>query len=107
MIPFIDADEWLAWQKFTIESWALWFEANSVVGMRLLRLAQGGPQAGFEAERMVTEKFTAFGEAAMRYASLSPFQGSSKAARSALVPIRRQVKANRRRLGQQSAAARR
>ena len=99
MFPFIKADEWLAWQKFSIESWALWMEANAVIGLRMLRLAQGGPAAGYEAERMVTEKFSAFGEAAMRYAFANHASGGSSAARSALVPIRRQVQANRRRLG--------
>lgn len=65
-----------------------WFEAaqfgadsQSVIAMRLMKIASGGPGATTEAHRMVSEKVTAFAEA----------QGHMM---SALVSVR----ANRRRL---------
>ena len=42
----------------------LGLEALTVIGIRLTRLSCGGPAAQVEAERMVTEKVSAFGEAA-------------------------------------------
>ena len=38
-------------------------EVQSVVSMRLLRMAQGGPQAAAEAELMIAEKIAAFADA--------------------------------------------
>lgn len=84
-----------------------WFEAaqfhadsQSVIAMRLMRIASGGPQAATEAQRMVSEKVAAFGEAqgALMGALMT---GSSLDAAAAKVyaPYRRAVRANRRRLG--------
>ena len=42
----------------------LGLEALTVIGIRLIQLSCGGPAAQVEAERMVTEKVSAFGEAA-------------------------------------------
>ena len=39
-------------------------EAQTVIGIRLTQLSLGGPAAGAEAQRMVTEKVSAFAEAA-------------------------------------------
>ena len=39
-------------------------EALTVIGIRLTQLSCGGPGAQVEAQRMVTEKVSAFGEAA-------------------------------------------
>ena len=38
-------------------------EVQSVVSQRLLRMAQGGPQAAAEAELMIAEKIAAFADA--------------------------------------------
>ena len=39
-------------------------DAQTVIGIRLAQLSCGGPAAGIEAQRMVSEKVSAFAEAA-------------------------------------------
>lgn len=86
---------------------SVWFEAaqfgadsHSVIAMRMMKLASGGPQAAKEATQMISEKVAAFNEAqgALMNALIS---GSSldDAAAKAYAPYRRTVRANRRRLG--------
>lgn len=74
-------------------------DSQSVIAMRLMKIASGGPQASKEATRMVAEKVAAFNEAqgALMGALIS---GSSldTAAAKAYAPYRRAVRANRRRL---------
>ena len=53
-----------SWMKLTSDATLLGFEAQQVIGLRLMRIAAGGKGASFENERMVTEKIAAFGEAA-------------------------------------------
>jgi hypothetical protein len=53
-----------SWMKLSSDAALLGFEAQQVVGLRLLRIAAGGKGASFGTERMVTEKIAAFGEAA-------------------------------------------
>ena len=53
-----------SWMKLTSDVTLLGFEAQQVIGLRLMRIAAGGKGASFENERMVTEKIAAFGEAA-------------------------------------------
>ena len=53
-----------SWVKLTSDAALLGFEAQQVIGLRLLRIAAGGEGASFESERMMTEKIAAFGEAA-------------------------------------------
>jgi hypothetical protein len=45
------------------------FEAQQVIGLRLMKLALGGPVARREANRMVAEKVIAFGESAAKFAT--------------------------------------
>ena len=47
------------WFDIGMDAWALAAESNMVIAMRIGSLAQGGPAAVREAERMVTEKFAA------------------------------------------------
>ena len=51
------------WMKLTTHATLLGFEAQQVIGLRLMRIAAGGRGAKFENERMVTEKIAALGEA--------------------------------------------
>ena len=44
-------------------------EAKQVIGLSLVELTLGGPAATREANRMVAEKVTAFGEAAAKVAT--------------------------------------
>jgi len=84
-----------------------WFEAaqfgadsQSVIAMRMMKFASGGPQAATEAHRMVSEKVAAFAEAqGVMLAALMEGSSLDAAAAKAYVPYRRTVRANRRRLG--------
>ncbi len=84
-----------------------WFEAarfasdsQSVVAMRLMRIANGGPQATTEATQMISEKMAAFAEAqGAMFAALATGKSFHNAATKAYAPYRRAVRANRRRLG--------
>ena len=53
------------WLSFGLKAWQIGLEAQSVIALRMLRLAAGGARAEAEASRMVTEKVTAAGEAQM------------------------------------------
>ena len=53
-----------SWMKLSSDAALLGFEAQQVVGLRLLRIAAGGEAASFETERMMTDKIAAFGKAA-------------------------------------------
>jgi hypothetical protein len=53
-----------AWFDLTMRATMLAFEAQGVIGLRVMKLAAGGPAAEREAERMVTEKGEALAEAA-------------------------------------------
>jgi len=66
-------------------------EALTVIGLRLTQLASGGPAAGVEARRMVTEKISAFAEAAALLATGGSVQAVVKGYRG-------HVQANVRRL---------
>lgn len=86
--------------------WQSWFDAarfscdvQSVIALRSMRFMQGGPQASAEARRMVSEKVAAFAaaQAAAAYA-LAMGKTPEAAAELAMVPVRRRVRANVRRL---------
>jgi hypothetical protein len=78
-------------------------EAWMVVGLRMAKLAAGGPLAAREAQRMVTEKVAAAAEA-QTAAGAAMMSGASAASihRKAASGYRRRVKANRRRLSRGS-----
>ena len=67
--------------------------------MRLMKIAEGGPEADVECHRMVMEKFVA-ASAALAVATKALASGKSMeaAAKLALAPIRRRVRTNYRRL---------
>lgn len=87
-------------------SWHSWFDAarfgyevQTVIAYRMMRLASGGSLANTEAQRMVMEKMTAMAEAQTQ-AVLALASGASfgAAMTQAMIPVRRRVRANRRRL---------
>jgi hypothetical protein len=88
-------DFWKDW----INAAALGLEAQGVIAMRLLKIAAGGPAADAECQLMVTEKFAA-AVAAQAAAANALARGRSihDAAALALIPVRRRVRANHRRL---------
>ena len=58
-----------AWMKFSLDVARLGFEMQTVMALRMLKLARGGRAAEHEAQRMVTEKGVAFAEAAATLAT--------------------------------------
>ena len=79
------------WMKLAVDTSLLALESQQVIGLRVLKLALGGDAATREANRMVAEKATAFGEAATKVAT-------GKTTRSVVKGYRKKVRANRRRL---------
>ena len=85
-----------------LEALNTWFESVrfacevlDVVSMRLMRLAQGGPQAAAEADRMIAEKFDAFTDAEVALLNaLAHGEGLLIAAERAYQPVRRRVHDN-------------
>ncbi len=90
-----------------INPWKAWLdaaifagEAQTVIAMRMMRLAGGGALANAEAQRMVTEKLAAFAAAqAAAGVALAAGKRPKVAMTRAMTPIRKRMRANRRRLG--------
>lgn len=80
-----------AWWKLGVDATLLAMESQQVIGLRLTKLAAGGPAAEVEAHRMVSEKIAAANEAALLMA-----MGGSTA--KVVAGYRRKVRANARRL---------
>jgi hypothetical protein len=77
----------------------LGIEAQTVVALRMMRLAVGGAYAQDEAQRMVTEKIDALAEA--QTAALTAMMNGDKdhvIAAKTLGAFKKRVRANRRRL---------
>jgi len=86
------------WMKLSFDAMALGMEAASVIGLRSVKVAKGGPSAEAETALMVKEKF----EAAWALQSLAAvgalgFTAPGIAAKT-LAHYRRRVLANKRRL---------
>ena len=79
------------WWNFSSDMAVATFEAQRVIALRMMKLAQGGPAAQQEAQKMVSEKIMASTEAAMALAS-----GSSP--ESVLTRYRTIMRANEKRL---------
>lgn len=84
-----------------------WFEAGRfsadvqrVMTLRMMRIASGGPDAATEAQQMISEKMSAFGEAQMAiFTALMAGRSLEVAAAKAFAPYQACVRANSRRLG--------
>jgi hypothetical protein len=85
------------WAQFTSQASALYMESVSVICMRSMKLMGGGSSANREARQMVSEKIDANIEAAFGLPLTMPFGGAA-AASAALMPYRKRVRANHRRL---------
>ena len=87
-----------SWARLSMDAWALGLEASTVIGLRTLRMAQGGAAAEREALLMVNEKI-ASGLALQTMALTSGLGVTAEgAAAKTLAHYRRKVQANRRRL---------
>jgi hypothetical protein len=86
------------WIGIGLDAWRLGLEATAVVGLRTLKIAQGGAPGSAEAELMVREKIAA--GIALQAMALRGGLGSTPASACArtLTHYRRKVNANRRRL---------
>lgn len=86
------------WASAGMDAWALGIEASAVIGLRVAKLAMGGPAAGGEAYLMLSEKMLAAIELQTALATgqlgTTPLVGTRKV----LKHYRRKVKANRKRL---------
>ncbi|MCE4222498.1 hypothetical protein HCU64_01925 [Methylobacterium sp. C25] len=83
------------WWKLGMDTAMLALESQAVIGLRLAKLAAGGTGAQIEAQRMISEKMFAAGEAAMTMAT----GGSTQ---SVVSGYRRKVRANQRRLSRRT-----
>ena len=90
---------WNAWVRLSSEAAVLGFEAQTVVALRLMRLAAGGAVAQSESARMISEKMFALGEA-QTAAALATAKGrkSHHVAKKVLGVYKKRVRKNRRRL---------
>src|SRR6476659_1214591 len=79
------------WMKFSRDAARLGYEVQTVMTLRMLKLARGGKAAETEARRMVAEKGVAFAEAASTLAT----GGSMK---KVVRRVRSRVSQNKRRL---------
>jgi len=91
---------WMEAAKFNLE-------IQSVVSMRLMKIAAGGAEAAAECVRMIQEKSTAVA-AAQTTGSLALRKGWSikGAPKAAMVPVKKKVRANRKRLSAERRAKR-
>ncbi len=83
---------WIDAAKFNLD-------VQSVVAMRLIKIAAGGPTGAAESTRMVQEKAEA-SAAAVTAGALAFAKGRSvkAATKAAMVPVKKRVHANRKRL---------
>jgi hypothetical protein len=89
------------WLSFSLKAWQIGLGAQSVIALRILRVATGGARAEAEVSRMVTEKVLAACEAQMA-AAMAAVRGHKEhvIAGKALNVYGNRVRANRRRLSQ-------
>jgi hypothetical protein len=86
---------WHSW----INASRLALDMQCVIGLRMMRMASGGPLATAEAQRMIAEKVGALAAARVGGAlALASGKSAGIAAKRAMAPVRRRVHANRRRL---------
>ena len=88
-----------SWLSLIFKSFLLGFEAQSVVALRMMRLAAGGAAAPAEAGRMIADKIAAGVEVqAVAASSVASGQQGTVVAGKVLRVLRKRVRANKRRL---------
>jgi hypothetical protein len=87
------------WLALSFQAVRLGWEAQTVLALRLMRLAGGGVAGQAEAQRMVTEKVAALTEAHTAAATVAITGGkAATVARKVMKVYKKRVRANRRRL---------
>lgn len=90
---------WNDWCALSLQTARLTWEAQSVIALRVMRLAAPGSGSQTEARRMVTEKVAALVEAqAAAVAATIKGGKSDSVAKKVLGVYKKRVRANRRRL---------
>jgi hypothetical protein len=89
----------LALGNFALQATMLAFEAQQVIGLRLHKLALGGPEVQREAALMVSEKLDTLFESGQLMAHAALGGKEDLGAAEVMQLYRRKVRANRRRLG--------
>lgn len=90
---------WNAWFALSSQAARLGLEAQTVIALRLMRLAAGGARAQSEKVRMSTEKIQALVEAQAAVATTAIKGGGGRqVAKKVLSVYKRRVRRNRRRL---------
>ncbi len=86
------------WAKAGWDAWTLGMESSAVIGLRVAKIAMGGPAASEETARMLSEKVQSAIE--LQTALMTGRLGTTPLAstRKTLRHYRRKVKANRKRL---------
>jgi hypothetical protein len=88
------------WVRIGFDAWSLGLEASSVIGLRALKIAAGGPAAEAETRRMFVEKIEAGwaiqGKALTGALGLTPHSATMRT----LAHYRRKVRSNQRRLAE-------
>jgi hypothetical protein len=91
-------NEAFEWMEIATATLTLAMESADVVGLRVLKAAQGGPNAADEAWRMYAEKITALAELQTRILTGSLGSTPAAATSQSLKHYTRKVRGNRRRL---------
>jgi hypothetical protein len=86
------------WSRLMFDASRLWADASVVLALRSWRMMAGGPAAGREVERMLSEKVEAGFELAGAVAA-GRVKSPEGAARKTMSVYGKRVRANRRRLG--------
>jgi hypothetical protein len=87
------------WFSLACKTIELGFEAQSVIALRMMRLAAGGARASTEAQRMIADKIAAGIEAqAVVVSSFAAGHSDTVVAGEVLRIVKRRVRANKRRL---------
>jgi hypothetical protein len=88
----------LFWKPW-LDAMRFGFEVQSVIALRLMKIAAGGAESNAEVTGMVTEKLKALADAQTRGAvALAQGKSVKVASKRAMTPIKRRVRANYRRL---------
>jgi hypothetical protein len=88
----------LFWKPW-LDAMKFGFEVQSVVTLRLLKIAAGGAEGNAEFTKMVTEKVEALADAQTAGAvALAQGRSLKVASKHLMAPIKRRVRANHRRL---------
>jgi hypothetical protein len=88
----------LLWKPW-LDAMRFGFEVQSVIALRLMKIAAGGAESNAEVTRMVTEKIKALADAqAAGGVALAHGKSVKATSKRAMAPITRRVRANHRRL---------